>query len=84
MRKEYDFSKAERGRYAGRSINVIGPTSEANSVAAKLASRIEKAIERDVKNRERFEDVWQQLNQKERAELRASWLEMIESVLNSR
>lgn len=80
MRKEYDFSKAQRGRYAGHSIRVVGPTPDENSVLARLATKIEQAIERDMRKRE----VWKQLDQTQRENLRTAWLKAIKTALNSR
>jgi hypothetical protein len=80
MRKEYDFSKAQRGRYSARSIKIVGATPEEESVSARLAAKIEQAIERDVKKQE----VWKQLNQAQREGLRTAWLKAIKTALNSR
>jgi hypothetical protein len=80
MRKEYDFSKAPRGRYAGRSIKIVGSTPDEDSVSARLALKIQQAIERDMKKRE----VWKQLDQTQRDNLRTAWLRAIRTVLNSR
>ena len=80
MRKEYDFSKAQRGRYAGRTIKIVGATSDENSVSARLAEKIEQAIERDM----RKQDVWKQLDETQRENLRTAWLKAIKTALNSR
>lgn len=80
MRKEYDFSKAQRGRYAGRSIKIVGSTPDEDSVSARLALKIQHAIERDMRKR----DVWKHLNQTQREDLRTAWLKAIRTALNSR
>lgn len=80
LRKEYDFSKAQRGHYAGRSIKIVGSTPDEESVSARLALKIQQAIERDMKKQE----VWKQLDQTQRDNLRTAWLKAIRTALNSR
>ena len=74
MRKEYDFSKAERGKYYGR-VRVVGPVKESGSDDA--AAKLRKALEKDLK---KF-GLLEKLDRAERAELRKLWIEKIDKAL---
>jgi hypothetical protein len=78
MRKEYDFSQGTRGKHAGKRIRLVG---DKNSNGPDTAARIQQIIERDLKSREDFKVVWRDLDQAERATIRAAWLKKINTVL---
>jgi hypothetical protein len=79
MRKEYDFSQGVRGKHVGKRIRIVGDTHLRN--APDTASRIQQTIERDLKSREDFKVVWNDLNQTERERIRTAWLKKINTVL---
>jgi hypothetical protein len=78
MRKEYDFSQGARGKHLGKRIRLVG---DKQSNGPDTAVRIQQIIERDLKAREDFKDVWGELNQAERESIRAAWLKKINTVL---
>jgi hypothetical protein len=82
MRKEYDFSQGTRGKHAGKRLRIVGDnrTDKAEDAAAK----IQKVIERDLKSREDFRELWSELNPVERENIRAAWLKKINTVLADR
>ena len=82
MRREYDFSKGTRGKHAGQRFRVVGDQQRRKNPSGELASKIQKAIERDIKNREGFSVLWDMLDKAERDEIRAAWLERIDDLLD--
>jgi hypothetical protein len=78
MRKEYDFSQGIRGKHAGKRVRIVG---DKRSNGPDTAVRIQQIIERDLKTREDFKAVWNELNRTERDSIRAAWLQKINTVL---
>jgi hypothetical protein len=74
MRKEYDFSKAERGKYYGR-VRVVGPVKD--RPPEDVAGKLRKSLENDLK---KF-GLLEKLDRSERAELRKLWIEKIDKAL---
>ena len=79
MRREYDFSQGKRGKHAGKRIRIVGDA--AMRTGPDTAARIQQMIERDLKSREDFDVVWNELSAIEREDLRAAWLKKISAVL---
>ena len=79
MRKEYDFSKGTRGKHTGKQIRVVGASRERKG--SDTAARIQRTIERDLKSREDFKVVWNELGQAEKESIRTVWLKKIRIVL---
>lgn len=82
MRREYDFSRGIRGKHAGQRLRIVGDPHPRLNPNGKLASKIQQAIERDLKTREGFNALWETLAQAERDEIRAAWLERIDDLLD--
>jgi hypothetical protein len=82
MRREYDFSIGIRGKHAGQRFRVVGDKRTPKNPSGELANKIQKAIERDIKNREGFNVLWDMLDKAERDEIRAAWLERIDDLLD--
>ncbi|HYH84539.1 MAG TPA: hypothetical protein VEX60_03595 [Pyrinomonadaceae bacterium] len=81
MRKEYDFSKGVRGKHAGHSLRVVGDSRRRKDSEGAVASKIQKAIERDLKRREGFKVLWKALDEAEKKNIRTAWLETIDDLL---
>ncbi len=81
MRREYDFSNGTRGKHAGKRLRIVGDPRSGKG--PDTAARIQQIIERDLKSREDFKVVWSELDQAERANIRAVWLEKINTVLSN-
>lgn len=79
MRREYEFSQGTRGKHAGKRLRIVGDSDSSRSLAT--AARIQQIIERDLKSREDFNVVWNDLNSAERKSIRAAWLKKIGTVL---
>ena len=79
MRREYDFSKGKRGKHAGKRLRIVGDKSLPNG--PDTAARIQRVIERDLKNRDDFNVIWNELDPLEREKIRAAWLKKIITVL---
>lgn len=82
MRKEYDFSKGVRGKHDGQRLLMVGARRRRTSRNAKLASKIQKAIESDIQSREGFDDLWSTLDDKQREEIRSAWQDRIDDLLD--
>jgi hypothetical protein len=82
MRREYDFSRGVRGKHAGQRFRIVGDKRKPKNQSGELANRIQKAIERDIKSREGFAVLWDTLDNVERDEIRAAWLERIDDLLD--
>ena len=80
MRREYDFSQGVRGKHAGKRLRIAGDKRTRNG--RDTAARIQRAIERDLKNRDDFNVVWNELSPAERETIRAAWLKKINTVLS--
>jgi hypothetical protein len=79
MRREYDFSTGTRGKHVGKRVRIMGNKQSGNG--PNTAARIQRIIERDLKSRADFSDVWSELDQAERKNIRAAWLKKINTVL---
>ena len=79
MRREYDFSKGTRGKHVGKRLRIVGDKSLPNG--PDTAARIQRVIERDLKNRDDFNVIWNDLDPLEREKIRAAWLKKIITVL---
>ena len=79
MRREYDFSQGTGGKHVGKRLRIVGDKSLRNG--PDTAARIQRIIERDLKNRDDFNVVWNELDPAEREEIRATWLKKINAVL---
>jgi hypothetical protein len=79
MRREYDFSKGTRGKHVAKRIRIIGDAHHHNG--PDTAAKIQKVIERDLKGREDFKSVWNELERAQKESIRAAWLEKIQAVL---
>ena len=80
MRREYDFSQGTRGKHAGKRFRIVGDRRTRNG--RDTATRIQRAIELDLKNRDDFNVVWSELDPAEREKIRAAWLKKINTVLS--
>jgi len=63
----------------GKRLRIVGDKSLRNG--PDTAARIQRIIERDLKNRDDFNVVWNELDPAEREEIRATWLKKINAVL---
>lgn len=79
MRREYDFSKGDRGKHVAKRIRIIGDGHAHNG--PDTAAKIQRIIERDLKSREDFKTVWNELKRAQKESIRAAWLEKIKAVL---
>ena len=79
MRREYDFNQGKRGKHAGKQLRIVGDPGSRNE--PNTAARIQRIIERDLKSREDFDVVWNELSPTEREDIRAAWLKKISTVL---
>ena len=82
MRREYDFSQGTRGKHAGKRLRIVGDKRPPNGT--DTATRIQRVIERDLKNRDDFNAIWSELNQAEQEKIRSAWLKKINTVLSRR
>ena len=80
MRREYDFSQGTRSKHAGKRLRIVGDKRQRNG--PDTAARIQRVIERDLKNRGDFNVVWSELDPAERERIRAAWLKKISMVLS--
>lgn len=79
MRQEYDFGNGVRGKHAGQRFRVVGDRGKTLRVAK--ASKIQKAIENDLRKREGFAVLWAALDKREKDAIRAAWMEKIDELL---
>lgn len=79
MRKEYDFGQGTRGKHAAKSVRIVGDRKSRNGL--ETAVIIQRTIERDLKSREDFKEIWSELDAGQRENIRATWLKKISSVL---
>jgi polyphosphate kinase len=79
MRREYDFSQGTRGKHVGRRLRIVGDAGARNG--SDTAARIQRIIEADLKRRQGFKVVWNELSQAEREKIRAAWHQKINTVL---
>jgi hypothetical protein len=79
MRREYDFDQGTRGKHVGKRVRILGDKQSGNG--PNTAARIQRIIERDLKSRADFSDVWSELDDAERKNIRAAWLKKINTVL---
>jgi len=79
MRREYDFSQGTRGKHTGKRLRIVGDKSLGNG--PDIAARIQRVIERDLRNRDHFNVIWNELDPAEREKIRAAWLRKISTVL---
>lgn len=63
----------------GKQIRIVGDKRAGNG--PNTAARIQQVIERDLKRRENFGVVWNELDDSERKSIRAAWLKKINTVL---
>ena len=63
MRREYDFSQGTRGKHAGKRLRIVGDKRRPDR--PDTAARIQRVIERDLKSRDDFNAIWNELNQAE-------------------
>ena len=80
MRKEYDFGKGVRGKHAGQSFRVVGDSRRSRDAEDTVASKIQKAIERDLKSRDGFKVFWNALDKAEREDIRTVWVDTIDNL----
>lgn len=77
MRKEYDFSKAERGKYFGR-VRVVGPVEdEPVKNSSTAAAKVQRSLEADLKKL----GLWNMLDRDKQTELRRTWKEKLSKAL---
>ena len=81
MRREYDFSQGTRGKHAGKRFSVV---ADKRLNGPDTAARIQQIIERDLKSREEFKALWDDLNPSERRSIRAAWHKKIKTILTNR
>jgi len=78
MRREYDFKNGTRGKHAEKRLRIVGDRKHGDT---DTAEKIQRLIERDIRSRDDFKAVWNDLNPAEREKIRSVWVRKINAVL---